>query len=199
MIQVAQERPPYVVFEIRAIEDREATLASGHFVAKDVDYAIITPAGSKDRIERVADEWFKKLEDDLRNERINPQWVTHFRESYKAWKAGMELPETGTPIVRWPAVSPAQVAALLNANVRTVEDLAAANESTITQIGMGGRSLKQRAEAWLQSSADTGKVAEEVASLRQAKEELKTQNEALLKRLAALEAASKTQTKEVKM
>ena len=61
---------------------------------------------------------------------------------------------------------PAQVKAILDANVRTVEDLAVANESTLAAIGMGARSLKEKAQAWLDSASSTGKTAEELDELR---------------------------------
>ena len=50
-------KPPFVIFETRAVEDREQSIAEGHYVAKDVNYAIITPAGTKDRIEKVAEDF----------------------------------------------------------------------------------------------------------------------------------------------
>lgn len=62
MPAVAEARPPYVMFETRAVEDRAASLEKGHYVTRDVDYAIITPMGSKDRTERVIKEWFDQLQ-----------------------------------------------------------------------------------------------------------------------------------------
>jgi predicted RecB family nuclease len=47
---------------------------------------------------------------------------------------------------------PAQIKTLLDINVRTVEELAAANEETLNRVGMGGRALKQKAIIWLESS-----------------------------------------------
>ena len=47
MPEIMQARPPYVQFEMRAVEDRQASIDAGHYVAKDVAYAIITPAGSR--------------------------------------------------------------------------------------------------------------------------------------------------------
>jgi hypothetical protein len=48
-------KPPYVRFEVRSVEDRTASIESGHYVGKDVIFAIVTPAGTRDRIEREAD------------------------------------------------------------------------------------------------------------------------------------------------
>lgn len=188
MVQAAAERPPYVTFEMRAVEDRAASIEKGHFVAKDVAFAMITPAGSKDRIELSALDWLQQLEKDVHNGRCNPTWLTHFKELYRAWTEGQEVPLSGTAISSWPVLSPAQARTILAANIRTVEDLAIANESTLAAIGMGGRALKGKAEAWLASASGPGKVMEELASLRVANETLSTRNESLADQVKTLSA-----------
>lgn len=40
MVQIAEARPPYVTFEFRAEEDRAASIEAGHYVSKDVAYAL---------------------------------------------------------------------------------------------------------------------------------------------------------------
>jgi hypothetical protein len=184
---VFEDRPPYVRFERRAVEDRAASVASGHYVAKDEDFALITPMGSKDTIERKVDEWFPQLAQQVQEQRFQPGWLRAYQESYNAWKEGREMPLSGTPIMSWPAASPAQVQAILGARVRTVEDLANANEETLHRIGMGGRALKQRAVEWLAASSGTGKLAERAAALEAANADLILRNQSLEERLAALE------------
>jgi hypothetical protein len=177
-----EDRPPYVVFEVKSEEDRAASIASGRYSVKDVDYAIITPIGSKDRIERRADEWLEQMREQSGGgrsgepARIPASWYSHFQGVFDHWKKGQEAPINGTAIKNWPAASPAQVKLLLNAHVTCVEDLAQANEEIITRIGMGGRDLKAKAQAWLAASADTGKVAEEINALRVQYEQAQAKN-----------------------
>lgn len=187
-MQPNEAKPPYVVFENRPIEDRAASIAAGHYVGKDVTYAIITPQGSKDRIEKLADEWLKDLETAVREDRFPAQWLQSYRSIYADWKAGREIPTEGTPILTWPAVSRSQADACLNMNIRTVEDLANANEAALTGIGMGARALKERANAWLQSANETGKVAAELEQLRTENAQQKVTIETLTKDKAQLEA-----------
>lgn len=153
------ERPPYVAWERLPVEDREASLAAGRYQAKDVDHAVITPAGSKDRIYREVTSWFDHLHQQVNEGRYNPVWLDAFRKSYEAWKNGEDLPVNGTPIKTWGAISPAQVKTLINADVRTVEDLSQANEQTLVRIGLGARSLKDTAARWL---AENGGKQEEL-------------------------------------
>lgn len=187
-MQVAEARPPYVTFEVKAVEDRAASIAKGHYVTADADYAIITPQGSKDRIEREVNDWLATVAAQSREGRFPHEWVRHFTDSYKAWKEGRELPLNGTPILTWPVISPTQVKHLLDLGVRTVEDLAAANEETVTRMGMGGRTLKDKATSWLESASSTGKMAEGFSALKAANTDLLTRNESLQKQLQELAA-----------
>jgi hypothetical protein len=188
-VSALANRPPYVQFEVRAEEDREASVAAGHFVAKDVVYALITPAGSKDVVERVAEDWLAQLAEQVKAGRSDPLWLRHYTETYKMWKEGQEVPTAGTPLKNWPGVSPAQFKALQHANLRTVEDVAAMNEEAITRVGMGGRALKDRAAAFLEAASGPGKVGEEVAALRVKNAELAANLADVQKTLAQLQAA----------
>lgn len=179
-----EPRPPFVRFEVRAIEDRAASIEQGCYVAKDIIFALITPAGSKDVIERVADEWIAANEELVKQDRMPSTWNAAFRRALEDFKEGRETPTEGSPITDWGALSPGQVNLLLNINVRTVEQLAEANEETVTRIGMGGRALKARAQAFLDSK-DGGKVAAELDDLRHKLAELAERDE---KREAELKA-----------
>lgn len=183
---IAVARPPFVEFEVRAEEDRAATVEEGHYVAKDVHYALITPMGSKDRIERKVSEWLTMLEEQVAEGRFEATWLDQYKGAYAAWQKGQDLPETGTPIRTWPALSPSQVKSILSAHIRTVEDLAVANEETLHRIGMGARALKERAIQWLGAAQSTGKAAEQIAALQVANNDLVARNEALQAQLAAL-------------
>lgn len=173
-----QPKPPYVTFETRPIEDRTATIESGHFTYKDVIFAIVTPAGSRDRIEKVAEEWLKDLEEAVRQERFPAEWLSLYRQRYNAWLETRSVPEDGASIQNWPALSPGQVKTLLDINIRTVEEVAAMTEEAMARIGMGSRALKAKAQAYLDTSSGTGKVAEELASMRQQLNELLTRDAA---------------------
>ena len=185
-MQAAEARPPYVSFEMKPVEDRQASIDSGYYQTKDVDYALITPQGSKDRVERIASEWFVNLRQMVQEQRFPGEWLRHFEALYDAWKKGLELPTSGTPILTWPVLSPSQAKSCLDAHVRTVEDLAAANEETIMRIGMGGRALKDKAVSWLTAASSTGKVTEELSATRAALADAKSRNESLEKQLKEL-------------
>lgn len=162
---IAEDRPAYVQFEYRSVEDRNASIAAGHYVGKDVAFAIITPGGNKDAIERVASEWFEKLRRDVENGRLPAQWLTAYENAFKAWESGQEIPLDGTPLATWPPITPSLLRTLLELRVKTVEDLAVANDDTINAVGMGGRALKQQAIHWLSTAKDVGQTAAKLSAL----------------------------------
>lgn len=198
---VQEGRPAYVMFERRAVENRTKSIEKGHYVAEDVDFAIITPPGSKDRTERQVNEWFDMLKQQVTEERYPAEWLKHYRTAYDLWKEGQEIPLDGTPIAQWGAVSPAQVKNCLACHVRTVEDLAIANEDVIAALGMGGRDLQTRARTYLETAKSFGATSEVINGLRQQVEDAnKREAEAMTlvgqleKRLTQLEQQSVQRT-----
>ena len=181
-----EERPPYVRFEFRAVEDRAESITQGHYVSRDVAFALVTPAGSKDTIERVVEDWFAQLDQQVREERFPAHWLKAYKDAYEAWKTGNEIPLTGTAVKNWPVLSPSQTKLLLDLGIRAVEDLAVANEETIARLGMGGRALKQKAIEWLASAKDSGKQVEEIVALKAKNADLEEANSKLLAQMKEL-------------
>ncbi len=184
-MEIQKERPAYVTFVKRAVEDRDATIASGMYTPKDVDFVIITPPGSKDRIERNAEEWFVQMREQVAQQRLPREFLSLYKEAYEEWKATGEVPVNGTYIKNVALFSPAQIEMLLQANLKTVEDLAVATEEAIARLGMGGRAMKKQAESYL-ASAKNGAPAAQLTALQLENEELRKSNEALAKQVEQL-------------
>lgn len=185
-VSTQQAKPPYVTFEYRALEGRDE---SGRPITRDVAFAVITPAGSRDRIEKIAEEWLEHIQAESRisEDRFPPTWARHYREMFQLWKSGQEIPLEGTSIRNWPVLTPGQVKTLTTWNVLTVEQLAQANEETINRIGMGARLLVQQAKDYLASREGPGKLVSELAAARVKVDGLATENASLRERLLILE------------
>lgn len=187
-VQLMQQgRPPWVTFQQRAEEDRDATIKAGRLVMKDVDYAVLRQIGSKDTVEKVADEWLGHCEIMASKGNYPTEWANAHRTMYNQWKAGQEVIPPGFPIRQWAGVSKAQAENLALAGVLTVEDLAAANEQAMGKIGMGARALKDKAQAWIDSSK--GNTGEELAALRAENSTLKQSVGELQEKMRELDAA----------
>jgi hypothetical protein len=174
------ERPALVRFKRVAVEDKAASLAANRYVAKDVDYALITPPYSKDVHETKVTTWLTQMDADVKSQRINPEWAARYKEQYRLWTQGQEMPLNGTAIRGWGVISPAVQENLIRMNVLTVEDLAGMNDEGMRRVGMGGVDLKAKAKAWLATLNDRGPLTQRLAALE-------TENAALQAIVAAQE------------
>lgn len=164
-----QARLPFVRFDSQVRETKDD---QGHTVYSDVVYAYITPAGGKDEVVKVADEWIRELRDksmtrgpfdSAANEYT--KWYEGFSEMLKRYRAGQEMQTTGTPLRASMAFSKAEIAACEAVKVFSIEDLASANEEAMSRMGMGGRNLKMKAQKLLESK-DGDRLAQENEALR---------------------------------
>lgn len=181
-------RAPFTRFEIRQVEDREASEREGRWVGKDVDFAIVSVVGGMDEHDVECSQRKAALENQVRAGRVSPSWLEAFNVAYKAWKSGLEAPLNGTPILGWPVISPAEQKNLINIRILTVEDLAGLNSEGLSRVGMGAVTLKNKATAWLASINDHGKVVQQVASLSAENTDLKNIVEAMQEKLNRLQA-----------
>ena len=181
-MEINPARPPYVTFEKRAIEQRDAN--GLNIASVDIDIALVTPMGSKDRIERIVSEWFPALQLQVQQGRFQQNWLDAFRAAYEAWRRDEEPPVNGTSIKNWPVLTPAQIKNLTQLRIVTVEDMAEANEETLMRVGMGGRNLKTSAIEWLKTAGGTGPLVERLVAME-------TKLEAIMARNALLEASNK--------
>lgn len=162
-----EDRPAYVTFERIAVEDKAASLAAGHYVARDVDYVNVTPPYSKDIWKSKVTQWFDNMKQDVQNGRLPREWMDGYLRKYEAWKGGQEIPLEGTAIKGWGVISPAQQETLLRLNILTVEDLAGVTDEGAKRIGMGAMELKSKARAWLAQLHDRGPLTVKMAALEQ--------------------------------
>lgn len=184
---IQSARPPYVRFDYKDMEDRAETMKQGRYVSKPVPFAYITSPGSKDEIEKDAEEWLDNMRRQaMQGREYLNQWHDHFKRLYETFKLGHELPETGTPIRTCPIFRPAEVAAILAANVRTLEDLDSANEETLSRIGIGSRTLQARTREYISAARNVGASSEQVVALT---ERVKALEALLAEREEALKAS----------
>lgn len=189
--RLAKEKMPYVTFKTEAEEDLKASREKGRYIGMDVDYACITTPGTKDVLfERIPDWWEKKF-DEVRNGRCPQAWLDKWQADYDRFKKGQELPTEGTPIRGWSQISPAQMEAIIRANILTVEDMATANDTALQMIGMGAVNVKYKAEAWLKQAKSKGPVTQELAAVKRERDSLQSQVATLEAQVTKLKAMVK--------
>lgn len=175
-------RPPYIEFEQRPVEKRNLAppLGDGMSNYVPVDYIIVTPPGSKDQLEQEVIPYFINLRKLVKDQMFPPSWLEEYERAYDSWKKDNSFTMDGTPIRVWPGATAAEVKVLLQANIRTVEDLAQANEQAIGRLGMGGRALKQRAVDWFAAKLNGGDLVQQLGAMRHALDEQQKRMESLV-------------------
>lgn len=94
---------------------------------------------------------------------------------YAAWKAGQDQETAGGwPLEKWPGADVAQVEALRDAKVRTVEQLAGMSDANLSKLGPGWRPMRQAAQDFLKAAES----AAPMAALREENDKLKSQQAA---------------------
>ncbi len=183
-------RLPYVRFETSVAESKDA---KGHPIYQNVYHAYVTPAGGKDEVVKVAEEWIAELKkkgdtrgpfDAAANEyRV---WHEQFSKAFDAFRNGEEMQIAGTPLRACMAFLKSEIMQAERAHIFSIEDLAACNEEALANMGLGARNLKVKAQEILNTKSGTGQ-AEEIAALRQKVEDLQDLIEAM--RAAGIQAA----------
>lgn len=170
----------YPKFETRAVPDENASKEAGRTIYKDEDWVSLR-VDANTTVEKPAEEWFADMADKARNGKTDPITFEAYKKIYASFKEGKEAPLNGTDIRLWPQVTKAQAENLIQLGIRTVEDMAVADDNTIRRITHGGRDLQNKAKAYLESRE--GKAAEKIVDLEKKVTELAEQNEKLLKAL----------------
>ena len=162
-----------VEFEVRAVEDRNRTLESGHYAVKEVEFVAITVIGGTLTVE------YEVTEERLRQWRTTPD-KKYIYDNYLAWKEGKEAPINGFPLKEWPAASIGMVTALAKMKIRSVEELAELQDDALSKVGQPGtRAIRDKAREWLKVSASQGKIVEKITDMQLKMDEALEQNKKL--------------------
>lgn len=117
----------------------------------------------------------------------SPHYVK-YQQQIEAFKAqnGSGL-INGTPIAQWPQIDAGTVATLKAAGIYSVEMLAGVNDTHLSNLGIGGRVLRDQAQAFLNSrqfGVPTAQLSAEATALREENVRLKAERDDLASRLS---------------
>lgn len=168
-----------VDFYTRPVQNMFETTKQGRPVFSDVIYVRIQIPGMKESIHDTPARMEHK-------QRFPIQWA--FYEN----KTKGDAREIGTPLAEWPILTRSQAEEFRAMKFFTVESIANASDANIANLGMiGGMSphaLRQKAQAFLKSAADSAfpqQLAEEVAKKDTEIADLKAQIAAIAAKLEA--------------
>lgn len=170
--------PPLLVFFREDAVKNERLSQHGPAVYDTVRYIKVLASGQKQsfpiyEIERI-------LPDGSVKEEKAVAW--RFREVYKNWIEKQAPAVSGTPLEQWPLMDRATVAAFKDANVFTVQQLAALPDGALSNIRAKGQEWRAKAKAWLEDAGNAAVAVELRSELAKRDEQIAD----LQKQVAAL-------------
>lgn len=187
-----KEMMPFVRFEYEETgRDVDASIKAGRPVPMIHLMAIIMQHGSKDEHHAIADEWLATKRFQAAEGRCSPQWIDRWEAQLAAFKKGEELPRDGTPIKTWAALTREQVIRLIAFGITTVEDLAAQPDSSLMNMGLDGRNMRDMAKHFLAQGEGAAGTAKKMADMEEANRQQVEIIKQLESRLSALEKPAK--------
>lgn len=190
MRQDPMSRVPFFMFQDREHgADAELSKEKGYEVPRMVTFILITPHGHKgDPLEFMALEFIERKKKEAREGRYDSTWVTEYQAGMTAWREGKEIPRHGTPLITWDRILKSRREQLAP-RYPTVEDLAAVPDSSIRDIGLDGRVLRDYARGDIQAKKDLSPVVKELADANETIRRQQEQIDKLAARLDAMDAA----------
>lgn len=125
-----------VKFFMDVEKDEERSAREGRPIFNDIELVELRVRGDRNNIVH------KKVDDNIRR---------RFRDLYRAFKEGVDVAQTGTPLAMWPIVTRSMSEELKHMGFHTVEQVSEATDS-VCQKYAGLLGLKQKAKAYIELS-----------------------------------------------
>jgi hypothetical protein len=132
-------------------------------------------------VPRLANPWIDKLKDRLKHGYISQAYFDYCHDAFKAFKKNQSIPTSGYALQNWRGIEPAMRDRLIGMGLNTVELVADMNEDAMQYVGMGARAIKEKAKAFLLSSAEPEKATVKIT-------QLESQNSQMAEQLSAMQA-----------
>jgi len=139
-----------VEFYMESVLQGHESEQAGRQIFKDVPFIWIRFPGDRTRERRRRVDMVGKDGAIPDPDRFPKQWSAFQRKHAQV--------QEGTPIEQWGPISKSQALTWKGMNVHTVENLAAVPDSVLHQLGHGARVLRDKAIAWLKSTADSAET-----------------------------------------
>lgn len=184
-------RVPYFFFQDREHgSNAEASKEAGYEVPQMLTFIMVTPHGHKgDPMEFMADEFIERKGREAKEGRYDHSWVAEFKAGLAAHREGKSIPRHGTPLITWERILKTRREQLA-ARFPTLEDLAAVPDSSLGDIGLDGRVLRDMAKGDVQAKKDLSPVVKELANANETIRRQSEQIAALTRRMDAMDAAA---------
>jgi len=172
MLDPEATRHLHIEFFIDPVENVKKSEAEGRPIFEDREMVRIKFVGDPKK------ELVAPAHDKFMRDRETGAWISYaeaYHRHYEAFKTGQAALGEGTPIAELPFITAAKRAELKALNIHTAEGLAQLDGTNLQRLGMYGRDLKNKAQAYIddaKAKAPVAHLAAENAALRERMEAL---------------------------
>lgn len=152
--------------EYRSAQEGQPVFETRHYVE------IITPGDTRS----------------IPNREVTDADKARWPREWAAYVENRELTPEGTPLEQWPLIDVGQIDHMKTFRIRSVEQLSQVSDNQLLNLGMGARSLRDKAIAWLAQARGGSGIAKIVAE----RDMLKSKVDALESQMADLAAMVKS-------
>lgn len=164
-----EENRLVVKFRADKVKNEAKTKLAGRPIFDDIELVEIRSAGDRNTVKvfpaHAQHRWRANEDGEQEVETYAMRWS----EQYRRFKENRQQIQDGTPLSELPFLTEAKRAELKALNIHTAETLAALDGLNLKTLGMGGRELKNQAEAYIENasgSATVTKMATQIAELQ---------------------------------
>jgi hypothetical protein len=179
------------LFRHRAVQNPGKSREAGRPIFDDVEEVEIRAPGSKDVKVFPATAFSHWRTDIYTGAQEKVTYAERFHRQYRQFKEHAQQTKSGTPLVSVTFLTEARKAEMRALNIYTVEQLAQIDGQELKNLGMGGRDLKNQAQAYIDDAKNYAPVLELQARLdaAEARNQVLEQDVTILKqRKAEVEA-----------
>ena len=170
---MANENLVFARFFNHTVENVAKSKEAGRPIFDEYEAVEIRFAANKQTVHVApAHEVFKKERNFASGEVKEITYAMAYNEQYLKFKAGEAQDQSGTPLSELPFLTASKRLELKALSIHTAEALAQLDGTPLKQLGMGGRELKNQAQAYLEKAAGTADVASMAARIAQLEAQL---------------------------
>ena len=169
-------------FFIHTTENKAKSKEMGRPIYDDMECVEVRFAGDRNKISVFPAHAVCGQTQDEDGDYRTMTYAERWPEQYKRFKSKQVQVAEGTPIDELPFLTQAKRSELKALSIYTAEALASLDSQPLKNLGVGGRELKDQAQAYLdraKGSADVTKMASRIADLEQLVRELQGEAQAV--------------------
>lgn len=173
------------VFKTITQQNPRKTKEAGRPIFDDLEVVEVRFAGDRQRVGCFPAHSFARWVTNADGSQEQQTYAMRWPDQYRRFKMKLQQVMEGTPLEELPFLAQSKRMELKALNVHTAESLAALDGNELKALGMGGRELKNQAQAYLDKaagSADVVKLAAENALLKESLSQVQAQMAAMGKR-----------------